>query len=154
MSRGTNSIKNFKINHSVAGKSKEDLIHKTLTDSKFRVIREHNIHDERFEQKCKERTTDFKVMYGKMVFLMESDGEVHGDLENPTKSTMKRNADFKRANLDYVLVNHESIKYLLKIMKEEKKMGGVSLEEMIEFIVTYRAWEEYSKYISSKGENV
>jgi hypothetical protein len=150
---GNKSVKNHMINHSVAGKNKEDLIHRVLTDNKFRVVREASIQDEAFNQKYKQRNVDFKFMYGTMNIYLESDGEVHGDLENPSASTIKRNADFNRINLKYVLINHESIKYLLKLMKEDGKMGGISVENMIEFLVTYRAWEEYSKYICTRTED-
>ena len=87
---------------------------------------------------------DVKFEYGKMERYLESDGKVHGTLEMPTLSTLKRNADFERRKMDYILINHESIKDLRKIME----LKNVSIDELTEFLVTYRAWEEYSKHLA------
>jgi len=141
------NLTNHMINHSVAGKNKEDLIHKCLTDMNFRVFREYAMSNMSFEQKYKQRKIDFKIMYGNMELYLESDGKVHGDLETPTKSTLKRNADFERAGLNYILINHESIRILRKIME----LKNISLEELTKFITVYRAWEEYSKHLA-KGD--
>ena len=142
--RGTKSVKNKVINHSVAGKNKEDNIHKALTSSGFRVHREVNIKSGKFTQKHGERNIDIKFEYGKMERYVESDGKVHGSLEMPTESTLKRNADFERLKLNYILINHESIKDLRKIME----LKNITVEELTEFLVTYRAWEEYSKHLA------
>ena len=133
------------IKHGVSGKNKEDIIHKALTDMKFRVIREFPISNLAFEQKYKQRKVDMKISYGDMDLYLESDGRVHGNLETPTTSTMKRNADFHRAGLNYILINHESIRELRKIME----LKNISIEQLTEFITVYRAWEEYSKHIST-----
>jgi len=142
--RGTKSILNKKIDHSTSGKNKEDNIHKSLTKSGFRVHREVNIKSSIFHQKHGERNVDVKFEYGKMERYLESDGKVHGTLEMPTLSTLKRNADFERRKMDYILINHESIKDLRKIME----LKNVSIDELTEFLVTYRAWEEYSKHLA------
>ena len=142
--RGNKSVMNKKINHAISGKNKEDLIHSSLTKSGFRVHREVNIKNGKFTQKYKERNVDIKFVYGKMDRYIESDGKVHGTLEMPTASTLKRNADFERINLEYILINHESIKELRKIME----LKNVSIDELTEFLVTYRAWEEYSKHLA------
>lgn len=144
MPRGNKSILNKKIDHSTSGKNKEDLIHKTLTGSGFRVFREVNIKSANFHQKKGERNVDIKFVYGKMDRYLESDGKVHGTLETPTESTLKRNADFERNRMNYILINHESIKELRKIME----LKNISIEELTEFLVTYRAWEEYSKHLA------
>ena len=138
------NLTNHMINHSVAGKNKEDLIHKCLTDMNFRVIREYPISNMVFEQKYKQRKIDMKISYGNMELFLESDGKVHGDLETPTKSTLARNRDFEKAGLDYILINHESIRILRKIMK----LKNISIEQLTEFIVVYRAWEQYSKHLA------
>ncbi len=144
MPRGTKSILNKKIDHSTSGKNKEDNIHKSLTKSGFRVHREVNIKSSKFKQKYGERNVDVKFEYGKMERYLESDGKVHGTLEMPTLSTLKRNADFERRKMDYILINHESIKDLRKIME----LKNISIDELTEFLVTYRAWEEYSKHLA------
>lgn len=144
MPRGNKSILNKKINHSISGKNKEDSIHKSLTKSGFRVHREVNIKNGKFTQKYGERNVDIKFAYGKMERYVESDGKVHGTLEMPTASTLKRNADFERIKLNYILINHESIKELRKIME----LKNITTEELTDFLVTYRAWEEYSKHLA------
>jgi hypothetical protein len=148
MMRGTKSIKNAKINHSVAGKSKEDMIHQALSEY-FNVFREVNIKSANFIQKHGERNVDMVVKYGKdFQFILESDGKVHGDLENPTINTLKRNSDLLGDGHKLVVINHESIDYLLKIFKEKGMFGGVSTDDITRFIVVYRAWEEYSKNLA------
>ena len=144
LSRGTKSIKNLKIDHSISGKNKEDLIHNTLRESGFRVFREVNIKNSKFKQKYGERNIDMKFVYGKMDRYLESDGKVHGTLEAPTESTLKRNADFERIGIDYILINHDSIKELRKIME----LKNVTIDELTQFLTTYRAWEEYSKHLA------
>lgn len=144
MSRGTKDLIRKKANTGSQGKNKEDLIHTTLRESGFRVMREVNIQNGNFTQKYHERNVDIKFSYGKMERYLESDGKVHGTLETPTESTLKRNADFERTNMNYILINHESIKELRKIME----LKNVSVDELTKFIVTYRAWEEYSKHLA------
>lgn len=138
------NLTNKMINHEVSGKNKEDYIHSVLTKNGFQVKREVNISSGIFTQKLHNRSIDIKFTYGKMERYLESDGRVHGTLEQPTESTLKRNADFERAKIPYILINHESIKDLRKIMK----LSNVSIEELTEFLVTYRAWEEYSKHLA------
>lgn len=138
------NLTNKMINHEVSGKSKEDHIHSVLTKNGFSVKREVNISSSLFTQKLKNRNIDIKFTYGKMERYLESDGKVHQTLEQPTESTLKRNADFERAKIPYILINHESIRELRKIMK----LSNVSIEELTEFLVTYRAWEEYSKHLA------
>ncbi len=58
MPRGTKDIVRKKTNTGSQGKNKEDLIHKTLTNSGFRVMREVNIQNAKFTQKFKEH---FKI---------------------------------------------------------------------------------------------
>jgi hypothetical protein len=132
------------INHDVSGKEAEDFIHNVLTKNRFNVKREVKIHNANFEQKHKERKIDIKFTYGKMDRYLEVDGKVHGNLETPTESTIRRNADFERTNLPYIIINTESISKLRKIMG----LKNVSFNELTEFIVTYRAWEEYSKHLA------
>jgi len=146
--RGTKSIKNRMINHKVSGKALEDLVHKVLTDCRFRCMREVNIQNEKFEQKYKQRNIDIKYIYGSMDRYLEVDGKIHGSLEQPTASTLKRNADFERIGLQYTLINHESITTLRKIMQSEGKLSSVKEPDIIEFLVSYMAWQEYSKHLA------
>jgi len=148
MKRGTNDLIRKKANTGSQGKNKEDIIHKALTSSGFRIIREFPVKHERFQQKMGMRNVDMKITYGHMELYLESDGKVHGTLETPTFSTQKRNMDFNRAKMNYILINHESIKELRKIME----LKNITVEQLTEFLATYRAWEEYSKYLSNPPE--
>jgi len=141
---GKKSITNHMINHKVSGKNKEDLIHQILTKNGFAVRRECGISDGRFNQKYHNRQIDIRFTYGKMDRWLESDGRVHGTLEQPTQRTLDRNADFERGKLKYVLINHESIRELRKIMG----LKNITIDQLTEFLVTYRAWEEYSKHLA------
>jgi len=141
---GKKSITNKMINHSVSGKNKEDIIHTILTKNGFQVFREVGISDGRFNQKFNRRTVDIKFIMGKMERYLESDGFVHGSLEALTYRTLQRNADFERAKMKYVLINHETIRELRKIMG----LKNITVNELTEFLVTYRAWEEYSKHLA------
>ena len=144
MVKGYKDLIRKKANTGSQGKNKEDLIHITLTASGFRVMREVNIQSAKFKQKFHERNVDIKFSYGKMERYLESDGKVHGTLELPTQSTLKRNADFELNKMNYILINHESIKELRKIME----LKNISVDELTEFLTTYRAWEEYSKHLA------
>jgi len=138
------NLTNKMIDHSVSGKNKEDLIHSALREYGFQVFREVKINDGRFEQKHHTRSVDIKYQYGKMERYMESDGKVHGNLETPTESTIRRNRDFEKAKLQYNLVNHESIRELRKIMQ----LKNITVEELTKFLVVYQAWEQYSKHLA------
>lgn len=138
------NLTNKMIDHSVSGKNKEDLIHSALREYGFQVFREVKISNGNFDQKHKQRSVDIKYQYGKMERYLESDGKVHGNLENPTESTLKRNSDFEKAKMQYMIINHESIKELRKIME----LKNVSVEELTKFLVVYNAWQEYSKHLA------
>lgn len=138
------NLTNKMIDHSVSGKNKEDLIHQALTEYGFQVFREAKVSNGKFDQKHKQRSVDIKYQYGKMERYLESDGKVHGNLENPTESTLKRNTDFEKAKMQYMIINHESIKELRKIMG----LSNVSVEELTKFLVVYNAWQEYSKHLA------
>jgi hypothetical protein len=142
--RGNKSILNKKVDHSISGKNKEDIIHTALREYGFNVHREVEYSSAKFDQKYHKRKIDIKFSYGKMDRYMESDGKVHGNLETPTLSTMKRNSDFEKAKIPYMLINHESIKDLRKIMG----LKNITIDELTKFLVVYRAWEEYSKHLA------
>lgn len=138
------NLTNKMIDHSVSGKNKEDLIHSALREYGFQVFREVKISNGKFDQKYHTRSVDIKYQYGKMERYLESDGKVHGNLENPTQSTLKRNSDFEKAKMQYMIINHESIRELRKIME----LKNVSIEELTKFLVVYNAWQEYSKHLA------
>lgn len=138
------NLTNKMIDHSVSGKNKEDLIHNALREYGFQVFREAKVSNGKFDQKHKQRSVDIKYQYGKMERYLESDGKVHGNLENPTQSTLKRNSDFEKAKMQYMIINHESIRELRKIME----LKNVSVEELTKFLVVYNAWQEYSKHLA------
>jgi len=132
------------INHGVSGKNKEDIIHSILTKHGFQVHREVNISTGKFHQKHGNRNIDMKISFGKMERYLESDGKVHGTLEMPTLNTLKRNADFERAKMNYILINHETIRELRKIME----LKNISIDQLTEFLTIYRTLEEYSKHLA------
>lgn len=138
------NLTNKMIDHSVSGKNKEDLIHSALREYGFQVFREVKVSNGRFDQKYHQRSIDIKYQYGKMERYLESDGKVHGNLETPTQSTLKRNSDFEKARIPYMIINHESIRELRKIMG----LKNVSVEELTKFLVVYNAWQEYSKHLA------
>lgn len=146
--RGQKSIKNKMINHSISGKSFEDFIHSVLTKNRFYVTREVLTSNGNYQQQRKERKIDIKYTYGKMERYIEADGKVHGSLEQPTESTLKRNADFERANLPYTLINQESITGIRRMMQDEGKLKNITEPDLTEFLVTYLAFMEYSKHLA------
>lgn len=146
------NIANNMINHSISGKDMEDFIHSIL-GKYFNVTRESEIKSDKFHQKHHGRKIDIKYTYGEMERFMEIDGKIHGDLENPTESTLKRNADFERIGIGYCyynIINTESIKGIRQTLQKEGKLKSINENHLIEFLVTYIAWENYSKHLARK----
>ena len=120
----------------------------TLNNCGFHCKIEPKIYDERFSTKNKIRNPDIVITFGGMTVILESDGKVHGNLEMPTKSTIQRNMDFENTFRNYILINHEHIKELKKIL-----CIVANDEDLANFISAYRACEEYSKSLSKKHPN-
>lgn len=127
------------------GNAKIYAIVDTLNSCGFHCEVEPKIYDERFSTKNKIRNPDIVVKFGDMVLIIESDGKVHGNLEMPTKSTLQRNIDFENTFRDYILINHEHINELKKILGIVAKDDDLS-----NFVAAYRACEEYSKHMARK----
>jgi hypothetical protein len=127
------------------GNAKIYAIVETLNNCGFHCEVEPKIHDVRFSTKNKIRNPDIVIKFGGMVLILESDGKVHGNLEMPTKSTIQRNTDFENTFRNYILINHEHIRELKKIL-----CIVANDEDLANFIAAYRACEEYSKSISKK----
>ena len=100
---GRKSITNYMVNHSISGKALEDFVHNVLTKNYFKVHREVVVQSQKFLQKMQYRKIDIKFVYGKMTRYMEVDGKIHGDLEQPTLSTLQRTAHSERETTNYIL---------------------------------------------------
>ena len=123
------------------GDDKIRTIIKALSDCGFYCSIEPKIHNEKFSTRNKIRNPDIEIKFGDMRIYLESDGKVHGDLENPTERTTKRNLDFENTDMSYILINHEHVKSLKKILELV-----ANDDDLIRFLAAYRACEEYSKY--------
>jgi len=116
---------------------KLDPIHQHLTRLGYKVFREPVIENHRFSTRNKIRNPDLKIVYGKFEVYLEVDGKVHGILEAPTENTLKRNADFERTNMNYIVLSEEDCKF-----------HGIDIEKL----AAYRVGEEYTKFLA-KVEN-
>ena len=113
------------------GNSKIEGIVKALSNCGFYCVIEPKLHNEKFSTRNKIRNPDIIIKFGGMEVILES--------------TMQRNNDFEKTNYNYIVINHEHIKELKKIL------GIVANDEdLVNFISAYRACEEYSKHISKK----
>jgi len=127
------------------GNSKIESIVKALSDCGFHCKVEPKIYNEKFSTKNKIRNPDIIISFDDMKVILESDGKVHGTLELPTQQTINRNIDFENTKMNYILINHEHIRELKKIL------GLVASDnDLANFISSYRACEEYSKHIAKK----
>ena len=127
------------------GNSKIETIIKALSDCGFKCKQEPVLTNKEFSTKNKVRNPDIQIKFDSMNIILESDGKVHGDLEQPTKSTMERNKDFERTGMDYILINHEHVNSLKKILNIV-----ANDDDLVRFLSCYRACEEYSKHMAKK----
>jgi len=127
------------------GNDKIQKIVGTLSDIGFHCKIEPVLTNEKFSTRNKIRNPDIQITFGNMSILLESDGKVHGDLEQPTKNTMERNKDFERTGMEYIIINHEHINTLKKLLNIV-----ISDEELMRFLSAYRACEEYCKDLAKK----
>ncbi len=89
---------------------KLDVIQTHLTLQNIHSIREKELYDSRFGTKNNLRVPDLSIQYKGKLILIELDGPVHGSLEFQTEKTKRRNADYNRAGLIYILLNEEQCK--------------------------------------------
>lgn len=109
-------------------------IHQHLTNLGYQVFREPTIENHRFSTNNHIRRPDLLVKFGKKFEVyIEIDGAVHGNLEQPSTNTLKRNSDFERTHMNYIILSEEDCKfYSLDI----KSLAG------------YRVGEEYTKFLA------
>ncbi len=89
---------------------KLDDVQQHLTQQGFNFIREREIHNTLFSTRNAIRVPDLSYWAGDKLIVIELDGGIHGSLEMPTEKTMKRNADYNRAGIIYILLNEEQCK--------------------------------------------
>jgi len=95
--------------NSDAGKLDELQAH--LGNLGFHVIRETIIRNNKFSTRNHVRNPDLKVSFGGFTCYLELDGKVHGNLEMPTKNTVRRNNDYENIKLNYVILSEEDAKF-------------------------------------------
>ena len=127
------------------GSKEIDLIAQTLTKLGFQCIIEPKINNPKFQTTNNIRNPDIEVRFSDMKLLVESDGRVHGTLEFPSKSTIRRNQDFLSIKIPMIMINYESIKELKKILKI-----SITDEEITKFLVSYMVLEKYCWHISKQ----
>ena len=123
------------------GDSKIRTIIKALSDCGLHCKIEPKIHNKKFSTRNNLRNPDIEISFGDMKVYLESDGKVHGDLENPTDNTVKRNIDFENAKMTYILINHDHVNMLKKILHLV-----ANDDDLIRFLAAYRVCEEFSKH--------
>ena len=94
--------------NSDAGKIDEIQTHLTLQN--IHSIRERELFDARFNTRNKLRVPDLTVTHKGKLIVIELDGPVHGSLEFQSEKTKRRNADYNRAGIIYILLNEEQCK--------------------------------------------
>lgn len=134
------STKKVSRNH---GSEKIDLIQSALTECGFHTIQEPRLYNEKFSTPNKIRNPDLKITFSNLTLYQESDGKVHGTLEQPTELTLARNADFIRAGIDFRQINHETIKELRRILGI-----NATIEDLTKFLSVYLVLESYSIHIA------
>ena len=89
--------------------NKLDDIQQHLTQQGFNFIREKEIFERCFSTRNHLRVPDLTMDAGRLV-VIELDGSIHGSLEFQTEKTRRRNADYNRAGIIYILLNEEQMK--------------------------------------------
>jgi len=89
--------------------TKLDELQTHLTLQGFNFIREKEIFERCFSTRNHLRVPDLTLDVGRLI-VIELDGSIHGSLEFATEKTMRRNADYNRAGIIYILLNEEQMK--------------------------------------------
>lgn len=71
-------------------------------------VREKIIHDENFATRNHNHETD--LLLNKTVHLHHDTVKTHGELGHPNEKTLKRDADYERAKLPYIIINADLAK--------------------------------------------
>ena len=86
---------------------KIDELQSHLTLQRIFTVRETAIHDELFSTRNHLRVPDLTLTGTSKTVIIELDGGVHGDLELPNEKTLRRNADYNRAGIIYIILNEQ-----------------------------------------------
>lgn len=113
--------------------NKLDIIQRDLP---FATVREKTVTHELFTQARKNRNVDLMTTNTTPRIIIELDGKSHGGLGSIDESTatQKRNADFTRANMPYVIVNEELADYL-----------NLDKIKLMEYLIYHKLSEEMAR---------
>jgi len=89
---------------------KLDDIQQHLTQQLLYFEREKPLYNSLFSTKNHLRVPDLTMFQKEKLIVIELDGGIHGSLEMQTDKTKKRNADYNRANIIYILLNEQQAK--------------------------------------------
>jgi len=101
------ATKNATRNHDA---KKLDPIQRDLLNLGIPTIREKTIYDEKFTQSRHERTPDLTFTGGERILLEHDTVKTHGELGFENEKTLKRNRDFARAGISFVVINADLCK--------------------------------------------
>jgi hypothetical protein len=75
------------------------------------TVRERETYNEKFETKNKIRIPDLTDTKHKII-LEHDTFKIHGELSSPNERTERRNKDYKRAGINFVVINEDLCKEL------------------------------------------
>jgi len=90
---------------------KLDELQTHLTALGFHILREPQLWSGNFSTRNHKRNPDLKVQYNKFGCYIELDGKIHGNLEQPTERTLRRNTDYEIDKLHYMIISEEDAKF-------------------------------------------
>lgn len=90
--------------------TKLDYIQDHLNQQGLYFEREKELYNSLFETKNKLRVPDLTMFQKEKLIVIELDGPIHGSLEMQTEKTRRRNADYNRAGIIYILLNEQQAK--------------------------------------------
>ena len=80
----------------------------SLLNQPIACLREVTFQHPRFHTQNKCRIPD--LILNKQVFLEHDTAKIHGELGYANKKTLRRNCDYHRAGIDYVIINQDLAK--------------------------------------------
>lgn len=89
---------------------KLDDIQQHLNQQGLYFERERTLHNPLFKTKNNCRIPDLSMFQNRKPIVIELDGPVHGSLEMQAEKTKRRNADYNRAGIIYILLNEQQAK--------------------------------------------
>ncbi len=90
---------------------KLDPIQTTLLRYGISTVREREIFNEKFETRNHIRIPDLTDTKHKIIFEHDT-FKIHGELSAPNERTERRNNDYKRAGINFVIINEDLCKEL------------------------------------------